>query len=136
MNNLLTAIMTKISGSALSADVGGRIYLDQAEQGAALPYIVFFIVSDAPDNVFSKTGEDVLIQFSIFSSSESAVEIAAIHADMKALLDDCSLTITSNNLVWMKRGNLTTMVEDFTTQDAAETVKHWSQEYEIITQAA
>lgn len=128
--------MTKISGSALSADVGGRIYLDQAEQGAALPYIVFFIVSDAPDNVFSKTGEDVLIQFSIFSSSESAVEIAAIHADMKALLDDCSLTITSNNLVWMKRGNLTTMVEDFTTQDAAETVKHWSQEYEIITQAA
>ena len=45
MNNMLTAIATKISGSALQSYVGGRIYLDQAEQGAQFPYVVYFIVA-------------------------------------------------------------------------------------------
>jgi hypothetical protein len=133
MNNLLTAIATKIAGSTLSNDVGGRIYLDQAEQGAQLPYIVFFIVTDVPSHTFTEDFEDVLIQFSMFSASEGATEITTMYGHLKALFDECALTITDSTLVYMRRQNLTTMVEDFTTADASETVKHWAVDYSIMT---
>jgi hypothetical protein len=131
MNNLLTAIMTKCSGSALSDDVGGRIYLDQAEQGAQLPYIVFFIVSDVPSHTFTEDFEDVLIQFSMFSDSDGAVEITTMYGHLKALFDEAIFAVTSSTLVWFRRQNLVTNVEDFTTATAAETVKHWAVDYEV-----
>lgn len=136
MNNLLSALMTKTVGSNFSNDVGGRIYLDNAPQEAEFPYVVFFIVSDVPDNVFAKNGESILIQFSLFSSSESAVEITTMHNDLKALFDDCSLTITSNTLIWFRRDGLTPMVDEITTPTGTQSVKHWAVDYEIITQAA
>ncbi len=141
MNNLLTAIMTKISGSALSTDVGSRIYLDQAPDGCEYPYCVFFIVSSIPDDVFAKKGNNILIQFSLFSASSSALEITTMYADLKALLDDKSLTIpptgtVTDTLIWCHETNLTTMVEDITVADATQQMKHWAVDFEIVTQAA
>jgi hypothetical protein len=123
MDNLLTAIMTKISGSALSTDVAGRIFLDQAPAEAELPYIVFFIVSNAADSNFSDTIDNVLIQFSLFSDSSGAAEITDMYADLIALFDDVSLTVTGYNTVTARRENLVTSVED--------DVKHWSIDYTI-----
>jgi hypothetical protein len=137
MNNLLASIMTKISGSAFSSDVGGRVYLDAvpaSEMPATFPYCVFFIVSDVPEDCFAKDGESIMMQFSLFSASSGAAEITTMYADLKALLDDCSFTITSNVLNWFRRVSLTTMTEDITTVEGTTKVKHWSQEYEITTQ--
>jgi hypothetical protein len=136
MDALLTAIMTKVSGSALSTDVSGRIYLDQypsSESPATFPYCVFFIVSGVPHRTFTERYTNTLIQFSLFSSSQSAVEITNMYNDLKTLLDECSLTITGNTLVWMREQNLTTMTEDITTADGTQSVKHWACDYEVLT---
>jgi hypothetical protein len=133
MNNLLTAIYGKTSGSALSADVGGRIFLDRAPDNTEFPYVVFFIVSGVPDRTFSEHYTNTLIQFSLFSASEGAAEITDMYADLKALFDECALTITSSTLVWMREQNLTTMIEDITTVNGAQQVKHWAVDFEILT---
>ncbi len=138
MKELFTAIYNKTSGSLLADDVGGRIYLDQAQQGAELPYVVFFVVADTPEKTFTEDFENILIQFSLFSSSQGATEITTMYAHLKALFDECSLTIpptgtVTDILVWMKRVNLTTMVDDVTIQDASINLKHWAVDYEIMT---
>lgn len=135
MKNLLQAIMTKTGGSTLSSDVGGRIYLDQAPAEADFPYIVFFIVSDTPNYTFKYDHEEVLIQFSIFSTSQGLNEIGTIYADMKALFDDCTLSITSNTLVHFWRQNLTTMIDEIETPTGTLGVKHWAVDYLIRMEA-
>lgn len=135
MNYLLTAITSKITTgpSALYSDVGGRAYLDQAPPVPEFPYITFFIVSNAPQKTYTEDFEDMLIQFSLFSNSEGAVEITDMYADLKTLFDECAFTITGSTLVWMKRSNLTTMVEEITTTSGTFGVKHWAVDYEILT---
>lgn len=126
--------MTKIVDSALSTDVGGRIYLDQAPDGAEFPYIVIFIVSNVPEKTFSEDYENTLIQFSLFSASSSATEITTMYTDLKALFDECSMEIISNTLIWFRRENLTTMVDDITVADATVSVKHYAVDYSLIVQ--
>ena len=134
MKNILTAIFSKFSGSELSSDVGGRIFLDQAPDNCEFPYVVYSVVSVIPDDVFGKKGKQSLIQFSLFSANPSAVEITDMHTDLKALFDDCSMTITSNTLLWMHEVNLTTMVEDITVGEGVQSVKAWHADYEVVTQ--
>ena len=138
MNNLLTALMTKISGSAFSSDVGGRVFLDEAPAGTEFPYCVFFIVSASPEKTFSEYYTDTMIQFSLFSASAGATEITTMYKNLKALLDECALTIpptgtATDTLIWMREANLTTMVEDITVADATQTVKHWAVDFEVKT---
>lgn len=136
MNALLQAIASKISGSALSDAVNGRIYLDQYpddEQPATFPYIIYFIVSSVPERTFTEYLSNILIQFSIFSTASSASEIANIYALLKALFDECSLTISGSTLVWMKEENLTTMTENIEASDASISCRHWTVDFEIKT---
>jgi hypothetical protein len=133
MLNLLTAIYGKFTGSAFSSDVGGRIYLDQAPDGCEFPYCVFFIVSGTPEKTFTEHYTNTLIQFSLFSASSSAAEITTMYADLKALLDECALTITGSTLVWMREANLTTMMDEITVGDATNQVRHWAVDFEVRT---
>lgn len=133
MNHLITAITNKLSGSALSTSVGGRIYLDRAPQGAVYPHVVFFIVSGVPERTFTEEYENVLIQFSLFSASKSATEITTMYANLDTLFDECALTITGSTLVRMSRRNLTTMVEDIQMKNSTVEVKHWAIDFEVKT---
>lgn len=142
MENLLTSLATKISGSALYNDVGGRIWLDKVpddEQPVTYPYVIYFDVTDNPDNVFVKTGENYLFQFSLFSASSGLTEITTMLKDLKALFDDCDMTIpptgtVTDNLIWCKRGSKATMIDEILVGDATQSVRHWAQEYEITIQ--
>jgi len=139
MENLLTAIATKFLGSDFSTDVGGRVYLDKAPDKPTFPYCVYFDVTDYPDNVFAKTGEEYLFQFSLFSAAQAAAEITTMLKDLKALFDDCSMTIpptgtVTDILIWCKRGAKQTFTEEITTVKGTTQIRHWSQEYEITTQ--
>ena len=141
MKNLLTAVYSKTSGSALSTDVGGRIFLDEAPSGCEFPYCVFSIISGVPDDVFNKKGRNVLIQFDLFSSSSGATEITTMYNDLHSLFDDQTLTIpptgtVTDTLIWMHETNVVTMVEEITTAAGLQTVKHWAADYELITEAA
>lgn len=133
MKNLLTALYTKLSGSALFNDTGGRIFTDQAPEGVDFPYVVVFIVSSVQDKTFTEVFTDTVIQFSLFSASESVLEITTMYADLKALLDDCSLSITGSTLLWCRENNLATMMEEITVGDATQQVRHWAVDYEIKT---
>ena len=133
MNNLLSAIYGKTIGSNLSTDVSGRIYLDQAPDETIFPYIVFYIVSGVPDRTFTEHYTDSIIQFSLFSSSKSAVEITKMYNDLKALFDEQPLTITGSTLVWMKESNLITMVDDILLANATFSVKHWAVDFAVLT---
>ncbi len=134
MNNLLTAIYSKVSNSNFSSDIGGRFYLDDAPQDVEFPYSVYFIVSAVPNDTFTEFLDDVLVQFSIFSASEGAAEITGIYNNLIALFDNCSLTITSDTHIWMDRQNLMTMIEEVVTPAGTTKVKHWAVDYSIMIQ--
>jgi len=125
-----------MSGSALSTDVGGRIFMDQAPEGCEFPYVVVLIVSSVSEQTFTDQMEDSYLQFSLFSASDGMTEITTMYADLKTLLDDCTFAITSNTLIWFKRQNLVTMMEDITTPSGTATVRHWAVDYSILTAPA
>ena len=133
MKALTTAIYGKISGSALATDIGGRLYKGRAPEGAEYPYVVYMVVADVPDKTFTEDFEDVLIQFSLFSSASGSTEVEKMFTDLKALYDECSLTITGSRLIWMKRVNATLMIEDHTTPSGTIEVWHYAVDYDIKT---
>jgi hypothetical protein len=131
MNNLFTAIYGKLSGSTLSTYIGGRLFNDEAPENTEFPYMVFKLISDIPEYPGGKIMENVRIQFSIFSISSSVLEITTALSYLQSLYDDCSLTITSNTLVYFIRGMLTTMYDDITTPEGTVGLRHYAQEYNI-----
>lgn len=132
MDNLLAAIMTKFTGSDFSTAVGGRIYLDEAPHGTAFPYAVFSIVAGTPEDTFREDIDDVLVQFSLYSTSPGAAEITGLYADLTALLDRQTLSITGATCVQMLRTGLVTMFDDITTPEGSSGVRHWAVDYAIM----
>lgn len=136
MNNLLTAIMSKCSGSALSTRVAGRIFEGEAPEETEFPYVIVSIVTDVQADTFKDKLEDIIIQFSLYSISKSLVEITGMLADLKSLFDDAVLTITSNYHILISRQGLSTMYDDMTTPLGTVGVRHWAVDYWIITQVS
>jgi len=131
MKSLSTAIYTKFSGSSLSTDVSGRLYKGRAPENTEYPYAVYLIVSDVPEKTFTEDYERVRVQFSLFSDSSSSSGIEDMFAHLKALYDECSLSITGAKLVWMRRENATLMAEDHVTPDGTQQVWHYAVDYFI-----
>lgn len=133
MKNLTTAIVAKMTSSTdLYTDIGGRLFKNDADEGAELPYVVYMIVSDVPEYPGGKTIERVLIQFSLFSSASGSTEVEDMLTHLRSLYDDCTLTITGNTLICFIRGNLTQMRDEITTKKGTVGVWHFSQEYEAM----
>ena len=137
MKNLTTAIYSKFtattegSHNSLYTSIGGRMYENEAPEGADFPYCVYMVVSDVPEYPGGKTIEQTLIQFSLFSSLSSSSEIKDMLAYLQALYDDCSLTITANDLIYFIRGSLTPMRDEVTTSSGTSGVWHYAQEYDL-----
>jgi hypothetical protein len=132
MKNLTTAIYGKCTSETdLYAAIGGRLYKGEVPQSAQFPHVVYFVVSDMPEYPGGKTIEQVLVQFSIYSITSSSTEVEDILTYLQSLYDDCSLTITSNTLIFFIRGNLTCMREDIETTSGTKGAWHYSQEYDV-----
>ena len=132
MKVLLTAIYSALMNGTPGTLVDGRIYLDRAPEDAQLPFIVFFIVNSNPDDPFAGTLEHTWFQFNIFSSSSGVTEISDIYDAIRGVLDDSILTLSAGEMVIMKRNNLLTSIEEETTSQGTEHVKHWLVEYEVL----
>lgn len=134
MKALSTALFTKFTGSAFSTSIGGRLYKGRAPQNPTWPYAVYFIISDVPRDTFTEKLEEVLIQFSVFSQASGSTEIEDIVTNLKALYDNCSLTITGNTHIVMDRqsASLVSGEADVTTG----TGEYWQYDvdYEIVAQ--
>lgn len=134
MKAVTTAIFSKFSGSALDTAIGGRLYKGQAPEGAEFPYAVYGLVSDIPDVAFSLHGEESRWQFDLFSAASSSGEVEDLYTYLKALYDECDLTITSQTHIWMRRENAILMVEDYVTPAGTQKVWHYAVDYMILTE--
>jgi len=135
MNNILTALATKISSSTLYSTLSGRIWLDtyQGDSPTTFPYCVYSIVSSILEKTFADEMRNTLIQFSLYSSSSSVAEITGLYNDLKTLLDESSLSITSNKSISIEEVNLVTSTENITTIDGSQEIRAWHVDYEFKT---
>ena len=131
MKALSQAIYGKLSGSALFADIGGRMYKGEAPVDAEFPYVVYFLVSNMPEYPGGKTIEKVLLQFSLFSSASGSTEIEDMLTHLRALYDDVVLTITGYTSIYFIRGNHIPMRDEVTTTAGTVGVWHYVQEYTV-----
>jgi len=103
MQVLFTGLWNKYnSNAALKAVVSG-MYLTEAPQGTAYPYIVYHKISGVADYTYTEDMENVIIQFSIFDDHSSSTTINDIYTKLTALYDWCSLTVVGWNSIYMKR---------------------------------
>ena len=132
MKNLTTAIFGRLAGSALNTSIGGRMYKGRAPQGATWPYIVYFVVSDVPDNTFTDSIEDVTFQFSIFSNTSGTTEIEDIFTNLKTLYDDTTFTVTANTMYWMVREHAAIISIDDETEPGTGQYWMYTVDYNIL----
>lgn len=132
MKNLSKAIYSKISGSALETAVNGRFYKGRAPEGIEYPYVVYMLISDIPDRTMSSRYNHATIQFSLFSLDSGSTEVEDMYTNLKALFDECDLTITAQTHIWMRRTMANLMIEDHTTQSGTRQAWHYAVEYGII----
>jgi len=103
MKELFTGIYSKYNGNeALKAAITG-FYFTEAPQDAAMPYVVYNLVSNVPDWTYTEDMENSLIQFSIFDDHSSSTTINDIYEKLTALFDWCVLTIEGYSHIYMKR---------------------------------
>ena len=96
MNEIFTAIYNKFTTDPLDnfyVSIGGRLYLEKAPQNAVYPYVVYSMITDERDWMFEEEFEEFTIDFNIWSQAASADEAGDILGYLKALFDDCSLTV-------------------------------------------
>ena len=135
IDTLLTALASKITGSAFSDGVVGRVWLDSSLPNPEYPYVLYQVISGSPNDTFAEDLEDVSVQFSIFSTSSSAAEIAAIYNNLETLFDDCVLTISGSVNIWTIRESFGTATYDIeATPTGTATVKQWDVDYSILVQ--
>lgn len=109
MNSLFQAIYNKFSATTTTGfynSVSGRMYPNFAPQGATFPYCVYFSVNDDNDLDFSEEREDFLLQFNIFSQNYSVLEAGNMLESLKAMFDNCSLTVTGWRHLQFQRGQI------------------------------
>lgn len=136
MKNLSAAIYSTFGSSTLASYIGGRLFKGMAPEGSPFPYATYSIISDIPDNAFNKYGEEVLIQFDLFSALSSSTEVETMYDYLKAAYDDCAMTITSSTLIWFRRDMASLYVEDNVTPAGTQKVWHYTVDYTVITAAS
>lgn len=98
MDALRIGIMTLFNtGGAFYNAIPGRLFFGNAPEGTNLSegdYAIFYIISDNPDDVFSKEGKEAYVQFSLFSGSSSPATVLAMALHLEAMLKDKTFTVT------------------------------------------
>jgi hypothetical protein len=104
MKELFAAIKTRFDvANDFNTAIGGRLYLQNAPQGATLPYAVYFLISNPVDYNFTSVFDNPQIQFSLFSEADENAEILDMHQKLKAHFDDCVLTVSGHDFIKMER---------------------------------
>lgn len=84
-------------GATLKALVTGGMWVTQAPNGCAYPYIVINTITNIPDDTFTENIEFIRIQFTIWDDEMDAFAtggMKAIYEAFRALYDDATLTVT------------------------------------------
>ena len=111
--------------------VSGRFYMGSAPQDATYPHIVYSLVSDMPDEHLSDSPliEDILLQFSLYSQKKSASEVADMFTYLKAMFDDCIVTVSGYSLIEFTRDQANLI------RDEENNIWHYAVDYNVILTA-
>jgi len=102
MKELEEALMVKYNADTTIKSLTNGLFLAEAPQGTAYPYIVYSYPSGNPEWTFNNDMKIFVIQFKIHDSNTSAVTLNLIYKALHDLFDWCTLTIDSWNLTYMK----------------------------------
>ena len=135
MKALSTAIYSKASAATVFwTAIGARFYKGKAPAGAVYPYVVYKMVYDNTANTFAENLEDCLFQFSIFSSDNSSSQVEDLFYALKAVYDECSLTVTGNTFLHMLRQQSTLFEDELPNPNGTGWVWHYAVDYNIMIQ--
>lgn len=107
MTELDTAIIAKFKTktgevfNSLYTSVSGRMYNEKASLDTPQPFIVFHEITDMYEYNFTDDFENIVIQFNIYA--DTVGETNSIFGYLKALYDNCSLTVTGYTHIYMRR---------------------------------
>lgn len=138
MKNFYQGLMTYFNAltggvhNSFHIDIGGRLYNTYAPEGTTLPYAVFQHISSRPDDTFTEKLDDILIQFTIFSTTASSSEIHTAMVDLKALFDKCTFSVTGGSIVEFRRGGEGLTSEEFETVDGLQRGWSYYVEYNVL----
>jgi len=133
LKNLTTAIYGQLAGSAFATDINSRMFKGQAPEGTTYPYAVYMVVTDVPDHTFSEDFEDVIVQFSLFSSASGTEQIEDMYADLLTLYDENDFSIEEEDLIWMRESNTAFLVEDHTTPTGTQRIWAYHVSFDVKT---
>jgi hypothetical protein len=106
---ITTGLMTLFNAApggvnnAFWTDIQGRLFDTEAPEGVAMPYAVYFIISDVDMDTFSDNLREIYIQFSLFSDKSSSAEIKDMDTHLTDLFKDKVFTVTGWTVCVMKR---------------------------------
>lgn len=101
MKALFQAIYIVFQGSALDESLDGKLFPDETPQGKRLPYGIYSMTSAVAGYTFTDVHERVLLQFDLYAATD--VDADDLYEDLKALFDDCSLSVTGFRFGKMER---------------------------------
>lgn len=105
MLELFSAIKTAFTADAsLSGAATGGIWLSQAPQNTAMPYIIVHGISAVPNRYLTGELEDDLrIQFSIWSDTRGVAEIGTIYEYLNICFDEADIAIDDYTNIRLER---------------------------------
>ena len=129
-NPLLTGIFTKFNvANTFKTAVGGRLFTRYSPQNTPFPYAVLDIVTGIGDWNFTQEFDDVDIQFNLYSKSTSETEIGTLYSTLRALYDDCALTVTGYTHLFMQYDQYWSL------SNPDENIRQYTVQYNILLQS-
>lgn len=118
-----------LTRSGLTALVGARIFTDDLSDGAALPAVIYFKVSDVKDHILTGQSnlERPVFQFSAYATTKTAAR--AITNQLKAALCDYSGTLSGIVIQYIQLQNEMSTIQ--TAGDGAQRVYVEDLEFEV-----
>jgi len=83
--------------------IGGRFYFERAPQKSKHPFVVYYVIDQIYEFEFIEDFERMILQFNIYSNSNSSQETNTILGYMKTLFDWGSLSISNYTHLFMRR---------------------------------
>jgi len=104
MKALFRGIYTAFDNNeALKAALTGGLHKVKAKQGAVCPYAVFTMVDRVPANTLDETYEEFMVQFNIFSESDTADAVCDLFELLDAVYENGTLTVDGYTFNYMRR---------------------------------
>lgn len=94
MDWLTNAIQTKAEADTTLMALINAIWFWEVPEATAMPYVIYTVVAPVAAYEFSGDGEDVTMQFSIFSDAKFDTEISAIFYALDKCFNNQTITYT------------------------------------------